>query len=79
MELIKVNIKGLTVKLWEKLSNRYITGRSIYTITIEDCEGGIHIKDLGDDKEKALNYYRNIFNDIIDIELIERGKENENY
>lgn len=66
MELIKISINGLTVKLWEKLTNRNIIGRSIYTITIEDCEGGIYTKGLGDNKEKALNYFMDVIIDIID-------------
>ena len=66
MELIKTSVKGLTVKLWEKLSNRNAIGRSVYTITIEDCEGGMYTKELGDDKEKALIYFLDVIIDIVD-------------
>ena len=66
MELITTRVKGLTVKLWEKLSNHNIIGRSVYTITIEDSEGGMYTKGLGDDKEKALIYFLDVIIDIVD-------------
>lgn len=66
MELITTRVKGLTVKLWEKLPNRNVVGRSVYTITIEDGEGGMYTKGLGDDKEKALIYFLDVIIDIVD-------------
>ena len=66
MELIKASVKGLTVKLWEKLANHNVIGRSVYTITIEDGEGGMYTKGLGDNKEKALIYFLDVIIDIVD-------------
>ena len=66
MELITASVKGLTVKLWEKLTNHNVIGRSVYTITIEDGEGGMYTKGLGDNKEKALIYFLDVIIDIVD-------------
>ena len=68
IELISANIEGLTVSLWKDLAHRNIIGRSVYVLTIKGCEGGFYIEDLGDNKEKALNYYTNTLIDIINNE-----------
>lgn len=71
-ELIKADIKGLTVKLWEDLVYSNIIECSVYILLILDSNGDIYIEELGDDKEKALNYYKATLSDIIDIGIYER-------
>jgi len=66
MELITASVKGLTVKLWEKLTNRNVIGLPVYTMTIEDGEGRMYTKELGDNKEKALIYFLDVIIDIVD-------------
>lgn len=66
MELITASVKGLTVKLWEKLTNHNVIGLPVYTMTIEDGEGRMYTKELGDNKEKALIYFLDVIIDIVD-------------
>ena len=78
-ELIKADIKGLTVKLWEDLVYSNIIGCSVYVLLILDSNGDIYIEELGDNKEKALDYYKTTLSDIIDIGVYGRGDHFEDY
>ncbi len=62
MKAIETNVKGIDLVLFENKVYKNVIGRSVYSISYYN--NGTFIKDVGNDKEKALSIYQDMIKDL---------------